>query len=240
MKLLTIASVALALTCATASAKTIRLATDGGFPPYNFLNDKGEPAGFEQELSKELCKRAKLDCQWVVNGWDSLIPNLVSGNYDAIMAAMGITSERQKLIDFSQAYAPATATIYAAKSKDIDLKKGTIAVQSGTVQVQYVVDSGATLLEFPNVDEAIAAVNAGEADAVMADKPYLLPQLAPAGLVVASDDIDIGGGLGIGMGIRKSDPELRSKFDAAIQSMKDDGSLNALILKTMGPNFPQF
>ena len=70
----------------------------------------------------------------------------------------------------------------------------------------------------------------GEADAVLADRAYLEPiEAENADLVFVGENVLIGGG--IGMGLRESDGELREKFDAAIQSMKDDGSLNELIAK---------
>ncbi len=67
-------------------AQTVRLGTEGAYPPYNFINDAGEVDGFERELGDELCKRAGLTCEWVTNDWDSIIPNLQSGNYDVIIA----------------------------------------------------------------------------------------------------------------------------------------------------------
>ena len=79
MKKIILASAALAfsagLAFADGHAKTIRLGTEGAYPPYNFLNDKGEVDGFERELGDELCKRAELTCEWVTNEWDSIIPN---------------------------------------------------------------------------------------------------------------------------------------------------------------------
>ncbi len=86
-----------------ASAQTIRMGTEGAYPPYNFINDSGQVDGFERELGDELCKRAGLTCEWVTNEWDSIIPNLVSGNYDTIIAGMSITEERDKVIDTIQA-----------------------------------------------------------------------------------------------------------------------------------------
>ena len=86
MKSLLLGSAALALSASFAMADTIRLGTEGAYPPYNFINDAGEVDGFERELGDELCKRAELTCEWVTNDWDSIIPNLLSGNYDAIIA----------------------------------------------------------------------------------------------------------------------------------------------------------
>jgi polar amino acid transport system substrate-binding protein len=83
-------------------------------------------------------------------------------------------------------------------------------------------------VEFNTPDETIAAVNAGEVDAVMADKDFLAPFVAETDLTFI-EDVYLGGG--IGMAFRESDDELRGKFDAAIASMKADGSLNALLDK---------
>ena len=234
MKKLLTAAAALALTAGLAQAQTIRMGTEGAYPPYNFINDAGEVDGFERELGDELCKRAELTCEWVTNEWDSIIPNLVSGNYDTIIAGMSITDERDKVIDFTQNYIPPAASSYAALSADADLTGGVVAAQTATIQAGYVAESGATLLEYPTPDETVAAVRNGEADAVFADKDFLAPIVAESGgeLVWAGQDVQIGGGIGVG--VRESDTELKATFDKAIQSMKDDGSLNAMIKKWFG------
>jgi len=234
MKKLVTAAALLALTAGLAHAQTIRMGTEGAYPPYNFINDAGEVDGFERELGDELCKRAELTCEWVTNEWDSIIPNLVSGNYDTIIAGMSITDERDKVIDFTQNYIPPAASAYVALSADADLKGGVVAAQTATIQAGYVAESGATLLEYPTPDETVAAVRNGEADAVFADKDFLAPIVAESGgeLVWAGQDVQIGGGIGVG--VRESDTELKATFDKAIQSMKDDGSLNAMIKKWFG------
>ena len=233
MKKILLSTAALSLTAGLAWAEAhsvVRLGTEGAYPPYNFLNDAGEVDGFERELGDELCARAELTCEWVTNDWDSIIPNLVSGNYDVIIAGMSITDERDEVIDFSDPYTQPDPSSYLAASADVDLAGGVIAAQTGTIQASFVADSGAELLEFATPEETVAAVRDGEADAVLADKSYLAPiAAAEDGLVMLEQEELIGGG--IGLGIRESDGELREKFNAAIQSMKDDGSLNALIEK---------
>lgn len=239
MQRLILSAAALALTAGLAAAQTVRMGTEGAYPPYNFINDAGEVDGFERELGDELCKRAELTCEWVTNDWDSIIPNLVSGNYDTIIAGMSITEERDEVIDFTQNYYPPTASAYVATSEDADLS-GVIAAQTATIQAGHVAETGATLLEFPTPDETIAAVRNGEADAVLADKDFLVPIVNESGgeLMFVGDDVPLGGG--IGMGVRESDTELKGKFDAAIQSMKDDGSLNELLKKWFGDEIALF
>ena len=228
MKNLILTTAALALTAGVAAADTVRLGTEGAYPPYNFLNDAGEVDGFERELGDELCKRAELTCEWVTNDWDSIIPNLTSGNYDAIIAGMSITAERAEIVDFTQGYTQPSPSAYAAVAEGVDVDSAVVSAQSSTIQAAHVASTGATLVEFPTPDETVAAVKSGEVDAVLSDKDYLNPIVAEGGLVFIGD-VYLGGG--IGMAFRKSDADLRGKFDAAIASMKEDGSLNALLDK---------
>ena len=241
MKNLVIAAVVSAITASVAWADTIRMGTEGAYPPYNFINDAGEVDGFERELGDELCKRAGLECTWVTNEWDSIIPNLVSGNYDTIIAGMSVTAERDEVIDFSNEYIPASPSAYvAAAGSTVDLNGGVITAQTSTIQAGYVAQSGATLVEFATPDETIAAVKNGEADAVLADKDYLAPIVAESGgaLVFVGEDVRIGGG--VAMGMRESDGATKAKFDAAIESMKADGTLNAMLVKWFKDDAPQW
>ena len=228
MKSLLLGTAALAMTASFAMADVVRLGTEGAYPPYNFLNDAGEVDGFERELGDELCKRAELTCEWVTNDWDSIIPNLLSGNYDAIIAGMSITDERKEVVAFTQGYTLPSPSAYAAMSEDVDVKGGVVAAQAATIQAAHVAETGATLVEFPTPDETVAAVKTGEVDAVLSDKDFLAPIVEESDLVFLGD-VYLGGG--IGMAFRQSDDELRGKFDAAIASMKEDGSLNAMLDK---------
>ena len=155
------------------SPSVIRMGTEGAYPPWNFVDDNGEVAGFERELGDELCKRAELNCEWVLNDWDSIIPNLVSGNYDTIIAGMSITDDRKEKIDFTTNYTQPDPSSYLAASEGANWSTGVIAAQSNTIQAAYIAETGATLVEFATPEETIAAVRNGEADAVLADDSYL-------------------------------------------------------------------
>ncbi|MEL6978340.1 MAG: transporter substrate-binding domain-containing protein [Pseudomonadota bacterium] len=215
-----------------AAADTVRMGTEGAYPPYNFINDDGEIDGFERELGDKICELAALDCTWVKNDWDSIIPNLVSGNYDTIIAGMSITAERDEVIDFTAAYMPPDPSSYVALAgAEETVTLGVVAAQTNTIQAGYVAESGATLLEFATPDETIAAVRAGEVDAVLADRDFLAAQVAESGgeLIFVGEDVMLGDGIGIG--VRESDTELKAKLDAAIATLKADGSLTAMIKK---------
>ena len=231
MNKLVLSTALLALSASFAMAQdVVRMGTEGAYPPWNFINDDGDVDGFEREFGDELCARAELTCEWVTNEWDSIIPNLVSGNYDTIIAGMSITDERDEVIDFTQAYTPPDPSLYLAASDGVDLMGGVIAAQTGTIQAGYVAESGATLVEFATPDETIAAIRNGEADAVLADASFLQAVAdEDADLMIVGNPVSLGGG--VGMGIAESNGDLRAKFDAAIQSMKDDGTLNTMIAK---------
>lgn len=228
MKNIVLAATIAAFAAGAASADTVRMGTEGAYPPYNFINDDGEVDGLERELGDKLCEIAGLDCVWVTNDWDSIIPNLVSSNYDTIIAGMSITDERDEVIDFTQEYIPSDPSAYMALA-GADGSGSVVAAQSGTIQASYVASSGATVVEFATPDETIAAVRSGEVDSVLADRAFLADIVADSNgeLVFVGDDVSIGGG--VGMGIRESDADLKTAFNAAIDQMKADGSLNEIL-----------
>ncbi len=231
VKIAMVAAVATAFAASAVSAQTIRMGTEGAYPPFNFVNDNGEIDGFEREVGDELCARANLDCVWVTNEWDSIIPNLTSGNYDTIIAGMSITEERDQVIDFTQEYFPPDPSRFMALA-GTELSDGAVvAAQTATIQSGYLAGTGYTLVEFATPDETISAVTSGEADAVLADAAYLagIVDASNGELAFTGDPVSIGGGVGIG--VRESDGELKDKLNAAIDSMKADGTLAALIAK---------
>ncbi len=209
----------------------VRIGTEGAYPPWNFINDANEIVGFEIDLGNAICERAGLTCEWVLNDWDTIIPNLVAGNYDVIMAGMSITEARSQVISFSENYLPPDASAYMALdgTDESVIEDGIIAVQSNTVQAGVVADGNATALEFPTPDETISAVRNGEVDAVLADRSFLVPYVADSGGELVFIGEDIFPGDGVGAGFRQSDNELRETFTEIVLEMREDGTINELI-----------
>ena len=231
---------ALSLACSSEPEK-ITIGTEGHYHPYNFINENGKVAGFERELGNELCRRARLECDWVINDWDSIIANLNGGNYDAIMAGMSITNEREELIDFSQPYLPPSPSVYLALAGSGDeAANGKVAVQKATVQADYLFDSGASMVEYKLAEDPIEAVLNGDADATFADSGLAHEKIVETGgrLVIVGPAVFID--RGIGVGLREDDGDLKDKFDRAINAVKQDGSLNDLIEEWFGPDVDTF
>ena len=86
------------------NAKTIRIGTEGAYPPWNNLNAAGELEGAEIDFGNEACKRMGFDCEWVIQDWDGIIPALLNGKYDIIVAGMSITEERKEKVNFTNGY----------------------------------------------------------------------------------------------------------------------------------------
>ena len=219
------------LACAE-GPEEVRMGTEGGYPPYNFINDSGEVDGFERELGDELCRRADLECVWVTNEWDSIIPNLVDGKYDTILAGMSITDERDKVIDFTQPYTPPTPSVYIALSGSGDeVVDGKVAAQVATIHADHLSESGAMLVEYDLAEELVNAVLSGEVNAALVDREFAQNSMAESGdrLTIVGPDVILDSGIGVG--VREDDGQLKDKLDGAISEMKEDGSLNALIRK---------
>lgn len=216
----------------------LRIGTEGAYAPYNFMNDQGKVAGFEVDLGNEICKRTSMTCEFIVNEWDSIIPNLLAGNYDVIMAGMSITDERKKSIAFSEEYKPVDPSLYLVKKDtklEFDKLEGkNIGVQGGTIQATFAQEKWAgknTLKSYEKADQTLADLMAGTVDTVLADGEFVRTNAKGSNgeLVVIGPEEMIGGGIGVGM--RPDDTKLHEKVNGALAEMKKDGSLDELIKK---------
>ena len=104
----------------TANADKIRIGTEGAYPPWNSKDSSGKLIGFEVELAYTLCRYIGQQCEIVEQDWDGMIPALIMRKFDAIMAGMSITAERQKAINFSQGYADEVASLAVMKGSALE------------------------------------------------------------------------------------------------------------------------
>ena len=129
MKKFILSLIALSALClaTVASAKTIRIGTEGAYPPWNNLNSAGDLEGAEIDFGNEACKRMGVECEWVTQDWDGIIPALLNGKYDIIIAGMSITEERKEKVNFTNGYMNDGARFSVLKSSGLaDLSVGGI------------------------------------------------------------------------------------------------------------------
>ena len=104
----------------SANADKIKIGTEGAYPPWNSKDASGKLIGFEVELAWTLCRYIGKQCEIVEQDWDGMIPALIMRKFDAIMAGMSITAERQKAISFSQGYADEVASLAVMKGSSLE------------------------------------------------------------------------------------------------------------------------
>jgi len=104
----------------TNAADKIKIGTEGAYPPWNSKDASGKLIGFEVELAYTLCRYIGKQCEIVEQDWDGMIPALIMRKFDAIMAGMSITAERQKAISFSQGYADEVASLAVMKGSSLE------------------------------------------------------------------------------------------------------------------------
>ncbi len=111
--------------------RSIKIATEGAYAPYNFKDASGELVGFDIDLANDLCARMAVECSISEQAWSGIIPALVSGRYDAIVAAMNIQPAREEVISFTRPYVITPMRFVAVE--DSPLLKVELALQDLTL-----------------------------------------------------------------------------------------------------------
>ncbi len=87
-----------------AADKPLRLGIEAAYPPFAFKQADGSIAGFDVDIGVALCAEMKVECQWVEQEFDGLIPSLKVKKVDAVLSSLTITDERRKSVDFTGKY----------------------------------------------------------------------------------------------------------------------------------------
>ncbi|SKA05546.1 polar amino acid transport system substrate-binding protein [Enhydrobacter aerosaccus] len=227
-----------------APAFKLTIATWGSYPPFNYLDRKGLPAGFEMDLAQEICQRMKAECEFVAAKWDDLIPGLVEKKFDIVMASLEVTPERRRRLGMSRRYYLSPGAFIAAKGAPFDgppslLRNKRIGVQKDSTHADWVDKSfrrSAQIKRYASVADELQALANGEVDAVFGDKAQLwLWSQKPEGQCceLVGQDIKDAPTLGIGVaaGIRREDVKLREAFNKALSEMIGDGTYKKLNAK---------
>ncbi len=219
-----------------AAADSIRIATEGAYPPFNFVDESGVVQGFDVEIAKALCAEMKADCEIVTQAWDGIIPGLKAGKYDAIVASMSITDKRKKAVDFTDPYYAAGAALIAPKGSDITytpegLNGKTIGVQRATTYATLMEKKfpGATLKTYDTVENHNLDLQAGRLDGVVAQQVLMFNWLEKEG----GDAFEFKGdpvkdveyiGSGAGIAVDKGNSELLGRLNGALDTIQQNGT----------------
>jgi arginine/ornithine transport system substrate-binding protein len=226
--------------CAPVGAQTaqkVRVATEGAYAPFNFKDANGELQGFDVDIAKALCAKAKFDCEIVAQDWDGIIPGLLAKKYDAIIASMSITEERKKSVAFSGKYYQTPARFIAKKDSGLEiseagLKGKSVGVQRATIHANYIHQTYGNVVnikEYDTQENANLDLASGRLDAILADSVVLQEGFLnkPEGKPFGFFGPELRGkifGDGAGIALRKEDDKLRTGFDAAIKEIRADGT----------------
>ncbi len=218
----------------SATAQELVWAADAeGGAPYVFpdLRDPSKIVGFEVDLASALAQRMRRNARFVQNQWDGLVPGLERGEYDAVINGVEITPERAERINFSTPYYYSTLTMtIRADEPDIqrptDLAGRTVGTLKASFAEKYLRDiGGVEIRSYDGQVNPYVDLGLGRLDAVVMDTPIALYYATSS--QVKNIDIEAVR-MAFGIGIRKTDPSLLAEVNAALEVMKQDGTLSRI------------
>ena len=222
------------------SQETIRVATESSYKPFSYTDANGNVIGYEIELIDALCAEMNAKCDVISQDWDGLIPGLNAQKFDAAIAGMSITPERQEVVDFSDPYYYSGIVLVGKKGDDITtdgLKGELIGAQRSTVSSQYLQNDHpeADIKLYDTQDNVHLDLSSGRIRAMMSDQVTAINWLTTD----AGQDYEIKGDEisteddAMGIAFRKGDP-LIAKFNSALATIKDNGTYDQITSSYFG------
>jgi polar amino acid transport system substrate-binding protein len=220
-------------------ARTVTVGTSADFPPFEYI-ENGQFVGFDMDLMREIAKIAGFELKFVDMSFDSLIPALRAGQIDVAAAAMTITEERKKVVDFSMPYWTADQSIIVKADSDFTITvlfgKYRIGVQTGTTGdlwcTENLVQKGLlperNLKRYDTFILALGDLLNGNIDAIVLDSPVAnrfaaTKPVKVVGIIVTGEQY--------GIAVRKGNKELLDKINQALKTLIETGKINELIDK---------
>jgi len=241
------AILALSVLAAQAQAqeqRTIRIAMDATYPPFESLDPSGQIVGFEKDIGEALCERMNAKCEFINQAWDGIIPGLLANKYDAILSSMSITEERKQQVDFTDKIYQTPAAIVVPKDSELQgtsaeaLAGVAIGAQTSTTHANYVQEKlpEAELKVYPSPDEYKLDLSSGRLDAAMDDivvlEQWVNSEEGACCKILGTVETDpVIHGEGAGIAVRKEDTELKEMFNKAIAEIRADGTYDEIAKK---------
>jgi polar amino acid transport system substrate-binding protein len=217
---------------------TISVGSMGDAKPYAFNDTNGQFTGFDVELFRDVARRLGFDKDHVTftgQDFSALLPSVANGRFDVAVAAIGTTEARKKTVDFSDGYLAGYLTVLAVgnavKTAD-DLASKRLGVVQGTLQEAYAKAHfvKADIVNFPDNNSAISALNSGSIDAHFLDyeaaKQYA-ERFKGLSLAINIPSFDAPAGFVV----KKGNDAFRDALNKGLHEAMQDGTWKTLYVK---------
>ncbi len=222
--------------------RTVTAVTENAYTPLNFVDPKtGQGVGWEYDAFNEIAKRLNMKVDWKLSSWDTMIEGVRQGQFDVGMDGITITDERKGQVDFSDPYmlsqqfmlVRADETRFKDKESFAANKDLLVGAQPGTTNfysaVYDVLDGdelNPRIKLFETFGASVQALKAGDVDMVLMDKTSAAGYMgaSPNSFKIIGDPVK---SEEFGF-IFKPGSDLVAPVNAALKSMKDDGTIDAL------------
>lgn len=218
--------------------KVLRVGTETGFPPFSYLDENNELAGFNLDIGNVFCEHINVKCEWVGYDFDDLIPALRSGKLDMVISSMTITDERKEFVSFTDKYYMDTVRLLVSKDLDVsdDLKEldgKKIGVLNGSDADNYgqtvLAKQGIRIVGYKTqleiyMDIVTNNIQGTLADAISVESSFLTKSYGEDYKFVGEvyDDPKYFGD-GIGIAVKKGNNTLVNQLNEAIKATRKSG-----------------
>ncbi|WP_020185046.1 transporter substrate-binding domain-containing protein [Methylopila sp. 73B] len=223
----------------------IRVAVPQDFPPFGSVGIDMTPQGYDIDMATLIAEKLGVKVELTPVTSANRIPYLQTGKVDLVISSLGKNPDREKVIDFSTAYAPFYNGVFApaafAATKVEDLAGKTVGVTRGAVEdleltkvapasvdIKRYEDNNGTISAFLSGQVQAVATGNVVAAAIIARNPPKRPELK---FLIKNSPCYIG--------LNKNETALKDKLDAIIAAAKADGSLNAIAQKWLKTDLPK-
>ena len=223
----------------TLAADKLRIATDGTWAPFSYIDGSGKLVGLDIDVANALCAKLDMECVISAHEWDGLIPSLKVKKFDAIVASMSITEDRQKQVDFTDYYYSGGLRFMGPKDKTLDVTKAglkgkSIGALRSSLGSQYLEDNLGDVVSvklYDNQEAVYLDLISGRLDGAISDELPTYDWLkSDQGLAFEYKGESFAKNDKIGIAVRKSDP-LKERLNKALQDIREDGTYEKINAK---------
>lgn len=227
-----------------AAEKVLKVGSDIAYAPFEFMDEKQKPQGFDIELMTAIGEDLGYKVKFETSSFDGLPLSLGNGKYDAVISAMTITEDRAKSVLFSDKYFQTVQYIATKKGSNIktiaDLKGKKVGAQLNTTGQYAAEEKGITPKKYDTTPDALNDLVNGGVDAVIADAPvvlYFIKQNPNANIESVKADVPPEF---YGIAFKLGNTELADKVNATLKKFIQDGTYNKIYKKWFNEDAPKF